>query len=75
MSEHDDTIMHMLSFAVSRRKKDLKELAKPHPLDDKAGERVAKAILDHVRLCGFDIVRVKPIAPPFSTGSSSSASS
>lgn len=56
----EETLLHMLSFAVTRRKRDLAELAKKHPLDDKAGERVAKAILDHIRLCGCDIVKVKP---------------
>lgn len=56
----DETLLHMLSFAVGRRKRDLVELSKKHPMDDKAGERVAKAILDHIRLCGCDIVKVKP---------------
>lgn len=55
----EETLLHMLSFAVTRRKRDLAELAKPHPMDDKAGERVAKAILEHVRLCGCDIVNVR----------------
>jgi|GEM_PF-6724987 len=56
----DETLLHMLAFAVRQRKRDLAELSKKHPLDDKAGERVAKAILDHIRLCGCDIAQVKP---------------
>ncbi|MBX3504376.1 MAG: hypothetical protein KF895_02770 [Parvibaculum sp.] len=60
MSEPDDDLIHMLGFAIRQRKRDLADLGKKHPLDDGAGARVAKAVLEHIRLCGFDIVRVKP---------------
>ena len=73
MSEPDDDLIHMLGFAIRQRKRDLAELGKKHPLDDGAGSRIAKAVLEHIRLCGFDIIRVKPPRqnlPPSTTSGS-----
>jgi hypothetical protein len=44
----------------------LRQLATEHT-PDMARAIAASRILEHIRLCGFDIVRVKPPAPPHST--------
>lgn len=55
----DQDLLIMLAYGLKRRKADLAAAAKKHGTDEEAAIRVARAVLDHVRLCGYDLVRAR----------------
>lgn len=58
----EENLLFMIGYAISREKSDLRKVAEKHTQDEKAKERVATAVLKHLRMCGYDVVRVKPPA-------------
>jgi hypothetical protein len=67
MPDTDYDITCMLADGIRKiGKPTLRQLATEHAPDMPRSIAAAK-ILDHIRLCGFDIVRVKPPTPPHAT--------
>ncbi|MFN4229862.1 hypothetical protein [Parvibaculum sp.] len=67
MAASEDDLLTTLSFALTKvPKATLRKIVSDH-ITDVPRSIAAKIILEQIRLTGNDIVRVKPIDPPFST--------